>query len=126
MTHPPADRPADRRVDAISEQYLEDYAAHDPIAATYLGLVGHDAELTDLTPDGFAAREELTRAALAEATAATPVDEREAVARDSFLERLGLEVVPETGCPRRASRSCRSRSPRRTRGASRGGRSRRA
>ena len=46
----------------------------------------------DLSPDGFAAREELTRRALAEVTAATPSDEREAVARDAFLERVGLEV----------------------------------
>jgi len=66
---------------------------------------GHEHRLTDYSPDGFAAREELTRRALAAVTAATPVDEREQVAKDAFLERLRLEVemydakVPESSCP---------------------------
>ncbi|MBA8802308.1 uncharacterized protein (DUF885 family) [Nocardioides ginsengisegetis] len=82
----------DRRVDAISDRFVDDYTALDPLAATYFGVAGQDDRLTDLSPDGFAAREELTRRALGEATATTPVDEREAVARDAFLERLGLDV----------------------------------
>ncbi len=82
----------ERRVDAISEQYVEDHAALDPTMATYLGIPGYDDQLPDLSPDGFAAREELTARALADATAAEPVDEREQVAREAFLERLGLEV----------------------------------
>ena len=80
----------DREVDAVSERYVDDYTALDPIAATYVGVAGHDHTLTDLSPDGYAAREELTRKALAEATRASPADEREAVAREAFLERLGL------------------------------------
>lgn len=55
-------------------------------------MPGHEHRLTDYSPDGFAARKELTPRALAAVTAATPVDEREQVARDAFLERLGLEV----------------------------------
>src|SRR6478672_2434186 len=82
----------ERLVDTISETFVEKYAALDPITATYLGIAGHDDRLTDLSPDGFAARESLARSALAAATAATPTDEREAVARDAFLERIGLEV----------------------------------
>jgi uncharacterized protein (DUF885 family) len=69
------------------------YCALDPITATYLGVAGHEAELPDLSPDGYAAREELTRSAYAAVEAATPVDEREVVARDAFLERLGLEIA---------------------------------
>lgn len=46
--------------------------------------------MTDLSPDGFAAREELAARALASVRAAAPVDAREAVARDAFVERLGL------------------------------------
>ncbi|MGH3443755.1 MAG: DUF885 domain-containing protein [Nocardioidaceae bacterium] len=90
MTHE-----ADRRthpVDAIANRYVVDSTALDPITATALGVSGHEHELTDLSPDGFAQREALTRQALAGATAAEPVDERERVARDSFRERLGLEV----------------------------------
>jgi uncharacterized protein (DUF885 family) len=81
-----------RPVDAIAEAYVEDYCALDPVAATGMGVAGHEARLTDLSPEGFAARRDLTRRALASAEAATPTDERERVAKDAFLERLGLEV----------------------------------
>ena len=83
---------AARPVDAIAEGFVEDYCALDPLAATGMGVAGHEDELTDLSPDGFAARHELTRRALAAAEAATPSDERERVAKEAFLERLGLEV----------------------------------
>jgi uncharacterized protein (DUF885 family) len=83
---------AHRPVDAIATAYVEDYAALDPITATYLGVPGHDDRLTDLSPEGFAAREELTRKALRQATEASPSDDLEQVARDAFLERLGLEA----------------------------------
>ncbi len=81
-----------RPVDAIAEQYVADYCALDPITATYLGVKGHDSELPDLSPAGFAARERVTADALAAARAATPVDERERTAQAAFVERLGLAV----------------------------------
>ena len=90
-TNTAPDRSA-RPVDAIAEAYVEDYCALDPLAATGMGVAGHENELTDLSPDGYAARDALTRKALAAAEAATPVDERERVAKEAFLERLGLEV----------------------------------
>ncbi|MGZ4438460.1 MAG: DUF885 domain-containing protein [Nocardioides sp.] len=97
MTH---DTQTDRPVDAIANRYVEDYAALDPIMATYLGIAGHEDTLTDFSPDGLAAREALTKKALADATAATPVDEREQVAKDAFLERLGLEAeMYDAGVP---------------------------
>ncbi|MBA3280593.1 MAG: DUF885 domain-containing protein [Acidimicrobiia bacterium] len=80
-----------RTVDEISESYVADYAALNPITASYLGIEGHEDRLPDLSPDGYAAREELTATALSSATAAEPVDERETVAREAFLERLGLQ-----------------------------------
>jgi len=82
-----------RSIDDRTDRYVEDVAAVDPITATFAGIAGHDHELPDLSPDGFAAREQLTRAALADVAALTPADEREQVARDAFLERLGLEVA---------------------------------
>jgi uncharacterized protein (DUF885 family) len=81
-----------RPVDAIAETFVEDYCALDPVAATGMGIAGHEHRLTDLSPEGFAARHDLTRRALAQAEAATPTDERERVAKEAFLERLGLEV----------------------------------
>ncbi|QNN53669.1 DUF885 domain-containing protein [Nocardioides mesophilus] len=82
----------DRTVDAIADRYVADYCALHPLTATYIGVPGHEHELTDFSPAGFAARQELARKALAAATAATPVDAREQVAREAFLERLGLQV----------------------------------
>jgi uncharacterized protein (DUF885 family) len=81
-----------RPVDTRADQFVEDYSALNPVLATAVGIAGHDHELPDLSPDGFAGRESLIRAALADVTAATPTDDREAVARDAFLERLGLDV----------------------------------
>jgi uncharacterized protein (DUF885 family) len=83
---------SERTVDAHSDDYLERYCALDPLTATFIGVAGHDHELPDLTPSGFGAREELTRSAYSAVEAATPSDEREQVARDAFLERLGLDL----------------------------------
>jgi uncharacterized protein (DUF885 family) len=89
-----------RLVDTIADRYVEDAAALDPVMAAYAGIAGHDNELPDLSPDGFAAREQLDRKALADAQGAQPVDEREQVARDAFVERLGLKVeMLEAGIP---------------------------
>jgi uncharacterized protein (DUF885 family) len=83
---------AERTVDARSEEYVERYCALDPLTSTYLGVAGHDHELPDLSPSGFEAREELTRSAYSAVESATPADAREEVARDAFLERLGLDL----------------------------------
>ena len=83
---------AERIVDTRSEEYVERYCALDPLISTYLGVAGHDHELPDLSPSGFEAREELTRSAYSAVEAATPTDAREQVARDAFLERLGLDL----------------------------------
>ena len=82
-----------RPVDARTNQYVEDCARLDPVAATYAGITGYDDRLPDLSPDGFAAGEELNRRAWADVAALEPVDAREAVARDAFLERIGLQVA---------------------------------
>ena len=89
MTH---DSTRTRSVDAVADAFVDDHCVLDPVAATYLGVPGHEHRLTDFSPDGHAAREELTRRAYAAARDAEPVDERERVARDAFLERLGLDL----------------------------------
>ncbi|MEX0428325.1 DUF885 domain-containing protein [Nocardioides sp. DS6] len=81
-----------RAVDDRTDRFVEELCALDPLTATYVGVAGHEAELPDLSPEGFTAREDLHRRALADVTALTPRDEREAVARDAFLERIGLDV----------------------------------
>lgn len=81
-----------RPVDVRTDQFVEDVAALDPLEATYAGIPGRDHLLPDLSPDGFDAREELQRRALADVIALTASDEREQVAKDAFVERVGLAV----------------------------------
>jgi uncharacterized protein (DUF885 family) len=80
------------RIDEIADRYVDQAAELDPVAATASGIAGYDDRMTDLTPDGFAARAELDRATIA-ALADTPADgERNRVAKEAMLERLGLAV----------------------------------
>ncbi|MFD7077323.1 DUF885 domain-containing protein [Nocardioides sp. NPDC059952] len=81
-----------RNVDARTDRYVEELCALDPLTATYVGVAGHDTELPDLSPDGMTAVEELNRVAYADVAAIEPVDEREQVAKDAFLERVGLDI----------------------------------
>lgn len=83
-----------RTIDALCDAYVDDYCALDPLTATSIGVDGHDHELTDFSPAGFDARLALARAAVTAVEAATPVDDREAAAKDAFLERtrLGIEL----------------------------------
>jgi len=76
----------------VADAFVEEYAALDPFTATAVGVPGHEHELTDLSPDGFAAREELLRRTVARAAAAAPADERERAAQEAFVERLGLSL----------------------------------
>jgi uncharacterized protein (DUF885 family) len=81
-----------RTVDGLADAYVDTVAALDPLEATFAGITGHDAEMTDLTPDGFAERAAATRRVLAELDQATARDEREQVAADAMRERLGLQL----------------------------------
>ncbi|KOV79071.1 DUF885 domain-containing protein [Nocardia sp. NRRL S-836] len=75
----------------ISNKFVTDTVALDPIAATNLGFAGSDDKLTDFSPEGHAARDELAARALADITATEPADAAEAAAKAVFLERVGLE-----------------------------------
>jgi len=79
-----------RTIDALSDAFVAEYAAFDPIAATGMGIPGHEDRLSDLSPEGFDAEEELVRRAHQAVSAATPVDEREREAKEAFLERTTL------------------------------------
>ncbi|MEU0879664.1 DUF885 domain-containing protein [Lentzea sp. NPDC005914] len=75
----------------ISNKYVSDYAALDPITATHLGFAGSEDQLTDFSPEGIAARDDLAVRALADIAAQEPSDAAEDAARAVFLERVGLE-----------------------------------
>ena len=94
---------APREVDAVADQYVEDVRRPRPAHRDVRRYPGHDDRLPDLSPDRVRRRADLDRRALAAAPAASPVDEREQLAKDAFLERLGLEVeMAEAGIERSA------------------------
>jgi uncharacterized protein (DUF885 family) len=72
----------------ISDQYVERAAALDPVGATRSGVPGHDAEMTDYSPDGIDARASLARETLAELAQAPQADDRDRLAAAVMAERL--------------------------------------
>ncbi|GAA2340234.1 DUF885 domain-containing protein [Saccharopolyspora halophila] len=79
-------------VHAISDRFVDELAALDPISATYLGVPGGEEELTDYSPGGHRARAELARSSYEAVRAAEPSDESERVAKAVFTERVGLDL----------------------------------
>ena len=79
-------------IDDIANRYVDEWAALDPIGATFVGVEGRDDRLTDLSPEGYATRADLDRRTLAEVDAVEPANERERVAKEAMQERLGLTL----------------------------------
>jgi len=81
------------RIYDLAHRYVDEYVALDPLAATRLGIPGHDAEISDLSPDGAAASAAHRRATI-KALEETPAEsEADRIARDVMLDRLGVEVA---------------------------------
>src|SRR3954468_4736827 len=78
-------------VDAIADAHFDASVALDPIAATALGVPGHDAELTDYSPEGHASRARLRRRTLRALDGVQPADAVDRVTVAALRERLGLE-----------------------------------
>jgi uncharacterized protein (DUF885 family) len=64
----------------------------DPVLATSRGVTGHDAEMTDYSPQGQAGRAALDRALLAELSQLGPVNARDRIAVEVIRERLEVAV----------------------------------
>ncbi|MGH3629636.1 MAG: DUF885 domain-containing protein, partial [Sciscionella sp.] len=80
-----------RGVHQICDAYVQRYAELDPLTATFIGVPGHDEDLTDFSPEGQAGRTELARRALREVGAADPQTASEALAQAVFTERTSRE-----------------------------------
>jgi len=78
---------------ALSDRYIDSLAALDPIAATFLGIAGHDGELTDFSPAGHARREELVRTTLAELNALPADTDDDRLAAGVLRESLESELM---------------------------------
>ena len=78
-------------MDTVADTYLDEWAALDPMMATYFGIAGHDAELPDLSPDWLAARSDLRRRTLASLDKAEPTDANDRVTAAALRETLTVE-----------------------------------
>jgi uncharacterized protein (DUF885 family) len=81
------------RIDELADRYVEAWAPLDPLGATFAGISGYDDKMSDLSPEGFAALDDLDRRSLAELASIQPADEREQVAKDAMVERLDLATA---------------------------------
>ncbi|MFL6141187.1 MAG: DUF885 domain-containing protein [Labedaea sp.] len=79
-------------VHSISDRFVDELVALDPITATFQGITGYDDRLTDFSVEGHEARAAVARAALRDMAAAEPADDAERTAKAVFLERVGLDV----------------------------------
>jgi uncharacterized protein (DUF885 family) len=85
-------------VDALTDTYLDEFVALDPIAATYYGIKGHDDRMPDLSPAGLAEVSDLRRRTLAALDAVTPADADDRVTVAALREELAVaEQLRETG-----------------------------
>ncbi|MGP8161785.1 MAG: DUF885 domain-containing protein [Candidatus Dormibacteria bacterium] len=84
----------------LCDAYVERLAAADPAMATQRGLLGHDAELTDYSPEGAASRTDLDRSTLRELRTLPVEGSHDRVAAallSGWLEsRLALDEAGET------------------------------
>ncbi|MPZ28074.1 MAG: DUF885 family protein [Micromonosporaceae bacterium] len=81
------------QINNLADRYVDELAALHPLAATYLGIPGHDHRLTDLSPDGFAALADHARRTLADLATMPPENEAERVAKEAMTERLEIELA---------------------------------
>lgn len=90
VTDDPARTPSS--VDAIANAHHEKSLALSPMWGTYLGSDERQDEFDDLSPEGLAEQDRLTRETLRALDDAAPVDDVDKVTVDAMRERLGLET----------------------------------
>lgn len=76
------------RIDAISDHYVERFAALHPVGATMRGIPGHDDRMTDYSPDGIDERTQVDGATLADLVTVVPATDRDRVAVGVMREQL--------------------------------------
>jgi uncharacterized protein (DUF885 family) len=86
-----AARAHDTAIFEVSDRYIEDCAALDPMLASFWGISGYEHEITDYSPDGWAARLDLQRATLRRLDDVTPTAPGDRIAIDVMRERMQAE-----------------------------------
>ena len=85
-------------VDELADRYVERLGELDPVIATFEGITGHDAEMTDYSPDGIEERLTFDRSVLRQ-LAETP------------LQSARATVWPRRSCATRSNAGSRSPTP---------------
>ncbi|MGH8829061.1 MAG: DUF885 domain-containing protein [Jiangellaceae bacterium] len=80
-----------RTVDDIAAAHVAEAVALDPIIATYVGLPGHDHQLTDFSPEGFAERRAHVDRTLSALDATNVGSDRDEIARAAMRAQLETE-----------------------------------
>ncbi len=76
----------------LSDQYIVESAALDPMLASFWGIPGHDDQITDYSPDGWAARLELHRKAIRNLTQVVAHSRSDRIAIEVMRERVQAEI----------------------------------
>ncbi len=79
-------------LDAVAEAHVDALAANDPLAATGIGLPGHDHELPDYSPEGIGHWADELRRTLRLIEETPRTDAVDEVTAAAMRERLGLEL----------------------------------
>ena len=79
-------------IDAIADAYTNRLAELDPLAATEMGIAGHDHQMTDFSPGGHDERAQLSRDTLARLATAEAVDDVDKVTVAAMTDRLKLDL----------------------------------
>ena len=72
----------------IANDYVERYAALNPLSATSIGVPGFDDKMSDFSPQGADANADLNRQTISALNAAEADGERDRIARDAMLDDL--------------------------------------
>ena len=80
-------------IDAIAEDYLDEYLELVPQERVYLGRAGREGEYADYSPAGAEALVSFTKRALARIEASTPVDEVDRVTKLDLARDLRLSIA---------------------------------
>ena len=81
----------------IADGFVDALVDHDPIAATFIGVAGHDHLMSDFSPDSAEEMAQIERRTLADIRAASPQSERERLCRDTVIDEIecGLALYDE-------------------------------
>jgi uncharacterized protein (DUF885 family) len=77
----------------LASDYVDAIASLDPVSATGAGIAGHETELTDYSPDGYAAIAALRRDIRTKLDSAVITNERDRIAADAMREHLDTRLA---------------------------------